>query len=174
LRFTAEPTARPAAIPTRTSLPSLARTTSTNRGCAYDLPLRRTFWKSSDRVSRYRRCIRALSRGATLAAGKPGLHNARHAEWRLPTNPLHVLVGTGSKPLATAQAAPFQHGASLGRGHACPETMHPDAPSDLRLIGSLRHDLRSSLVGRFSNAPLVGLIRASPDHRRRSVAGKTT
>jgi hypothetical protein len=100
--------------------------------------------------------------------------DSQHAARRLPTNPLHVLVGPGSKPLTSAQTATFQDGASLSRGHACAETVHSDAASDLGLIRSLRHDLRSSLAGRYSNAPSMGFIRALPDHCRRSAAGKTT
>ena len=88
---------------------------------------------------------------ATWQAGDCVRH---HAARVLPTNPLHVLVGLGSQSLAAAQAAALEHGASIGRGHARPKAVHADTASDLGLIRSLRHAVRSSLAGRVGDAPL--------------------
>ena len=52
LRCTAIPTARPATTPTRACWLSWGAAMNTTSGCAYDLPIRRTRWKSVDRVRR--------------------------------------------------------------------------------------------------------------------------
>ena len=60
--------------------------------------------------------------------------------------PLDVLIRADGKFVTTAQAAAFEHGAPIGRGHALAKTMHPQAAADLGLIRSFRYDIRSSLT----------------------------
>ena len=62
--------------------------------------------------------------------------------------PLDVLIRAHGKLVTTAQAAAFEHGAPIGRGHALAKTMHPHSAADLGLICSFRHAVRSSLTYR--------------------------
>ena len=62
--------------------------------------------------------------------------------------PFNVLIGADGKFVTTAQAAAFEHGTPIGRGHALAKTMHPQPAADLGLIRSFWHDIRSSLTYR--------------------------
>jgi len=147
-RCTAPPTDLPAVTPTRTLGASLACTTNTTNGWAYDLPVRRTRLKSVDRVRRNLRCTRAskcqqfwLIQSITQGVMTPPRRSNRLA--LLPPHLLDMLVGFRSQAIAAAQAAALEHIAPVSGRHALAKAMYTHAPADFRLIRSFRHKLTS-------------------------------
>ena len=167
-RLTALPTARPATTPTRVFSCPFARATSTINRCEYERPERRALWKSSDRVSRNLRCTRnsrSRHRPAICGAASRG---PGHAAASLPARAFDVLIGLGRQPRAAAQAPAPEHGTARSRLHALHEPVHAHSTSDLRLIGSLRHTLRSSLAEHGLIQPMPG-NNCTPDRDLRSL-----
>jgi hypothetical protein len=145
-RCTAPPTDRPAVTPTRTLGASLACTTNTTNGWAYDLPVRRTRLKSVDRVRRNLRCTRTSKCQLFLSFQciTQGVRAPPRRSNRLVILPpyfLDMLVGFRGQAIATAQATALEYLAPVCGCHALAKAMYTHAAADFRLIRSFRHIL---------------------------------
>lgn len=125
LRRTALPTVRPAATAKRVcEEPSFFCTTNTTSGWAYDLPSRRTRWKSVE-LDRRNLCC-------TLYGSLPG-------RLRVPVDFFDVVIFSNGQSIAAFGAAAFQDIAAIGSRHAGAEAVHTHTTADLWLVSTLGH-----------------------------------
>ena len=144
-RWTAFPTARPAAIPNREVSPGLGKTISTNSGWANDFPNSRTRWKSVDLVRRnlrftlwYREVLHGSIKHDPTINTLLG-YSGRCIDSTLPINLLSVVVHYHSKAIASLSSPALEHLASLCSCHTSAETMYAQAMTDFRLISTFWH-----------------------------------